>query len=462
MVITVEIYDRIRKMYQQEGYSKREIARQLKISRNTVTKYCDGSQVPWERKSYESRQRTVLTDDVIAFIKHCLWLDEIEGTTKQKHTAARIYNRLVEELDFKGGETTVRRAVRELKELHHKAFIPLAFDPGEAAQIDFGSAVVKYRGKRTIVKFFCVRLCHSAAYHATAFPAENETCFLEGHIRAFEFLKGIPKRIIFDNAKVAVKEGLGAYVTKEHPAYKALQAHYAFSTDYCNAGQGHEKGLVEGLVGFIRRNVFVPMPRVDSFEELNALIEKRCLEYLTHQIRGRNETVGAALQLEQQKLTQLPPYRMDVSDKCYVRVNTNSLVQYQTNRYSVPCRYVGLEVTLKASSTQVEILYKTEVIAAHDRLYGRYQKSYQLTHYVDVLEQRPRAVFNAEPVRAVIPKEILESFMLMDDGRKKVLEYIKQTCELPQTQATQVQKQSPDVIPVSLNPYDQLIREVNA
>ena len=133
MVITVEIYKEIRRL-RLSGMSQRKIADKLGISRNTVKKYWDGDSVPWERKDY-SREASVLTEDVVAFVRKCLDEDS-RNPRKQHHTAKRIYDRLVAEHGFTGGETTVRRLVKELREKHLEAFVPLTFPAGDAMQID--------------------------------------------------------------------------------------------------------------------------------------------------------------------------------------------------------------------------------------------------------------------------------------------------------------------------------------
>ena len=147
MSIEVEIYEKIRYLHEHEGMSQRGIAKVLGISRNTVKKYYEGSQVPWERQGVSGRKRYVVTDEVIDFIKECLAQDETENIKKQKHTAKRIYDRLVDEMGFTGGESTIREIVAQLKEKQSKVFVPLAFDPGEAVQIDWGEAKV-YRKRK--------------------------------------------------------------------------------------------------------------------------------------------------------------------------------------------------------------------------------------------------------------------------------------------------------------------------
>lgn len=211
MVITVEIYKQIRKMRLQ-GMSQRQIAISLQISRNTVKKYWDGDSVPWERKNY-SREATILTENVVAFVRHCLE-EDTRGPKKQRHTAKRIYDRLVDELGFTGGETTVRRLVSQLREKRQEAFVPLSFPPGDAMQIDWGEATVYLSGEKTVVNLFCARLCYSGAPLVLAYRRQNEESFLDALVQVFRYFGGVPKRVIFDNGKVAVKDGFGAHARK--------------------------------------------------------------------------------------------------------------------------------------------------------------------------------------------------------------------------------------------------------
>ena len=155
MIIDVDIYQQIREMTTKQHMSQRAVAKALGISRNTVKKYCDGNNVPWERKEY-TRESNVLTNEILDFILKCLEEDKKEGLDKQSHTARRIYHRLVNEKNFTGGESTIRSAVKEIKGSIPKSFIPLEFDPGEAMQIDWGEATVYLKGNKTKLNLFCV------------------------------------------------------------------------------------------------------------------------------------------------------------------------------------------------------------------------------------------------------------------------------------------------------------------
>ncbi|MFI3209408.1 MAG: IS21 family transposase [Eubacteriales bacterium] len=385
MIIDVDIYQQIREMATVQHMSQRAIAKALGISRNTVKKYCDGTQVPWERKEY-SRSSTVVTDDVLDFIIMCLEEDKQENLKKQSHTARRIYHRLVEEKQFTGGESTIRMAVKEIKGSIPKSFIPLEFDPGEAMQIDWGESTIYLKGVKTKVNIFCARLCYSCSIYVMAFMHQNEESFLEGQKNAFEFFQGIPHKVIFDNAKVAVKEGFGKYAIMQNN-YKSFSAHYAFHALFCNVASGNEKGLVENLVGFSRRNFLVPVPHVETLEQLNQKLLLSCEQYKCHEIRGRDGNVGQRLKQEENYFYTLPKYSYDTSKSLQAKVNEYSTVRFDKNNYSVPANVIGKDITIKAYGNHVKLLYKNKVIATHVRLYGRGNAtSYELEHYLPLLE----------------------------------------------------------------------------
>lgn len=403
MVITVETYKQIRKMRLQ-GMSQRQIAASLQISRNTVKKYWDGDSVPWERKAY-SREPSVLTEEVMAFVRNCLE-EDAHSPKKQHHTAKRIYDRLVEELGFTGGETTVRRLVSQLRENPQEAFVPLAFPPGDAIQIDFGEATVYLSGVKTVVNLFCARLCYSGAPLVLAYRRQNEESFLDALIQVFQYFGGVPRRVIFDNGKVAVKDGFGAHARKQ-AGYAALAAHYGFEAIFCNPASGNEKGLVEGLVGYSRRNTCVPVPKVESMEELNCLLREKCRKYLSHQIRGKKNNVGSMLAEEKEKLYPLPKYPFDPCKRSTGRVDRFCTIRFDSNNYSVPCAFCGREVSVKASPETVSIYLGGTCIAQHKRCLERKKTIYDLAHYLPLLEKKGRAIFYAKPVQETIPEFFL-------------------------------------------------------
>ena len=181
-----------------------------------------------------------------------------------------------------------------------------------------------------------------------------------------------PRRVIFDNAKIAVKDGFGANA-RTTEGYAELAAHYGFETIFCNVASGNEKGLVEGLVGFSRRNFCVPIPKVRDMDELNALLRENCLEYMEHRIQGKPAKVGVLYEAEREKLYPLPPYRYDVAKRAEAKVSLYSTVRYYTNSYSVPVKYCGKHAAVKALPERIEAFYGGEVVATHQRCFRREQ-----------------------------------------------------------------------------------------
>lgn len=402
-------YQLIRQLYAVEGLSQRQIAKTLGISRNTVRRYCNGDNVPWERKS-SSRSPSVVTPEVRAFIQECLDTDEKEGVAKQKHTSKKIYELLTQELNFSGGASTVRAVVREMKEKIPQVYIPLSFSPGEAAQVDWGTAVVYIAGKKTEVNLFCMRLCSSCAPFVIAFPSQREEAFLEGHQAAFVFFGGVSRDLIYDNLRTAVKKGWGK-TAREQDKFSHFRAHYTYSSRFCNPGEGHEKGLVEDLVGYSRRNFLVPIPRVDSWEELNQLLLNRCISYIdNHQIRGRETSVKEAFEQERQVLTPLPVRPYEAAKMAEGKVDYFATVAFDTNHYSVPVKWAGRTVTVRGTAFAVKIYYRGEEICSHKRSYQKHKTRYKLEHYLPLIEMRPRSVFNARPVKEARLPEELEAF----------------------------------------------------
>lgn len=429
MVTEVDVYQEIRRLQLEGVVSKREAARRLGISRNTVKKYWDGEAVPWDKKPYV-REANVITAEIRKFIVSCLDEDDSEGVKKQKHTAQRIYDRLVTEKEFKGGASSVRRAVHELR-LEREAqqvFVPLSFFPGDSAQIDWGEATIYMDNKRIKINLFCARLCHSCAPYVIAYHRQNLESFLDAIIHTFKFFGGVPKRLIFDNAKVAVKSGFGAHAAARDD-YAQLAAHYGFKPVFCNPASGNEKGLVENLVGYIRRNVCVPLPRVKNLEELNAKLLEQCLKYQGHKVESRPDKVGEMLKEDRKALQKMPKYVPDVSKQVFPTVSRYSVVIFDKNKYSVPCKYRGKATTVKGYPNHIEVWVEGKMIARHDRLFGSKEESLDLRHYLPILSQKGRAIRYAKPVQRVVPVEFIDWMESQHLTAKQMVEMLEKCLE---------------------------------
>lgn len=193
------------------------------------------------------REPNTITEDIKIFILQCFIEDKEENIKKQKHTSKRIYDRLVAEKGFTGVESTIRKAVKALRAeqtVPPQSIVPLSYEPGEAIQIDWGEVTVYFDGNKTKLYTLCGRLCYSCDIFVQVFRSANEELFLEVQQLMFDFFGGISKRIIFDNAKVAVKEGFGLYA-KPQNRYLSFSAHYAFELDFCNPAKEMKKGWLK-------------------------------------------------------------------------------------------------------------------------------------------------------------------------------------------------------------------------
>lgn len=395
-------YQDIRRYHAEEGLSERAIAKLLGISRNTVSKYKNGEVIPGQRK------RTTRLSPVTGPVREIVsgYLAENESSpVKQRQHAKRIWDRLRVEHGFQGAYSTIRALVRELKGTT-QAYIPLQFDPGQAAQVDWGSAYAYIGGARTKIEVFCMRLCNSGGIFVMAYPTQRYESFLDGHVQAFSFFSGVPRTLIYDNLRTAVKAGWGKNVREEQAPFRLLKAHYVFGTRYCNPRAGNEKGLVENLVSLCRKNVLSPVPRVASFEELNATLRTYCLAYLEHKIQSRPEPVGQMLRVEQQHMLTLPVTPFDPAIVAIHDVNRYSLVRHDGCSYSVPVKLVGQTATVKAYPLSIEIWHKGEKAAVHQRSYQPGHIAYKVEHYLPVLERKPRAVRDAAPVKRDVGERI--------------------------------------------------------
>jgi transposase len=375
----------------------RRIARERRHSRHTVRRALEDPGPPVYRRR-QPKPRPVL-GPYAAVIDQWLVEDQ-QRPPKQRHTARRIYHRLVAEYGFRGGESTVRQYVRERRPNRPEVVIPLEHDPSEA-QVDWGVAQVIMAGRQTSVRLFCFRLCYSQKSFIMAFPTERREAFFAGHVAAFSFIGGVPRRITYDNLPTAVQRILKGGKREERREFIAFRSHYLFESKFCRPGKegAHEKGLVENLVGFARRNFLVPLPEVESFEELNAFLLTRCRASDGRLLPGQGRTVGEAWEAERPQLLPLPRFPWPCCTVHALKASRSSVVRFEGNRYSVPAGYAGRNVLLRAYVDRVDIAHGERIIASHRRTYGRGQDILDPYHYVPVLQVKPGAFHHAKAVR---------------------------------------------------------------
>ena len=388
----MEIYGRVRRAVRVEGRSQRAVAMEFGLSRETVRKMLEYAVPPGYRRQQPIRRPKL--GPWIGVIDAILD-DDRQRPPKQRHTAKRIFERLREEHQFTGGYTIVKDYVHTAMLRSREMFVPLAHPPGEA-QADFGEALVVIAGVEK-THYLAMDLPHSDDCFVAAFPAETTEAFLEGHVRAFAYFGGVPTRILYDNTKIAVARILGGEERQRTRAFSELQSYYLFADKFGRPAKGNDKGKVEGIVGYSRRNFMVPIPRANSWEELNAHLAERCRKRRERRLRGHKETIGERFERDRAVMLPLPATPYEACEKISVRVSSLSLVRYRSNDYSVPTEYGHRQVWVKGYVHEVVIACASEVIARHERSYERETVVFDPLHYLALLEQKTRALDQAAP-----------------------------------------------------------------
>ena len=391
----VELFEQIRKDRRAGGASIRELADRHRVHRRTVRQALE-SAVPPPRKPYPQRPRPAI-DGYADVIDAWLAADR-EVPRKQRHTARRVWQRLVAEHGATCSEVTVSRYVAhrraELGLDRVEVAVPQTHLAGAEAEVDFGEFHAMIAGVMVKLWLFVLRLsCSGRAFHV-AFATQAQEAFLEGHVLAFEQFGGVPGRIRYDNLRPAVIRVLKGRDRGEAERFIALRSHYGFDSFFCIPGQqgAHEKGGVEGEIGRFRRRHLVPVPSVASLAALNQRIAVADMLDDGRVITGRAVTVAAAFAAEQPAMLALPGEMFDPARLLTARVDGRARICVRQNYYSVPARYAGRRVAVRLSARTVEALDGPQVIASHERSAGRYAEVLVLDHYLDVLKHKPGAL----------------------------------------------------------------------
>ena len=388
----MEQFEQIRRDREREGLSIRALAERHGVHRRAVRQALE-SPLPPVKRAPVSRPAPKL--GAYRAVIDAWLLDDRVAPRKQRHTAKRIHQRLVDEHGADVAEVTVRQYVRARKrELGWPVgdvFVPQVHAPGIEAEVDWGEAIVEFSGVETKVHLFVMRASFSGAAFCQASLVETQQAFLELHVQAFEWFGGVFPAIRFDNLKSAVKKVLKGRRRVESDRFVALRSHYLFASQFTTPGieGAHEKGGVEGEVGRHRRNHLVPVPCVADLAELNAMLLAGCERDLQRRIDGRPQTVGEAWAIERPLLLALPAEPFDACEAAAPRVDQKSLVTIRQNRYSVPVALAGLKVSARVGAREITINHGGRVVACHERLHGKFGTSARLDHYLELLQRKP-------------------------------------------------------------------------
>jgi transposase len=393
----VEIFEAIRRDREQQELSVRALARRHGVHRRTVRQALE-SATPPPRKSPE-RDRPVM-GPYEQLVRG--WLrDDLDAPKKQRHTARRVWQRLVEEHDASVAESTVRDFVRQVRaELAAEALpavsVAQEHPAGAEAEVDFGEFYANIDGVRTRVWLFVMRLSCSARAFAMVFAHQAQEAFFEGHVLAFEHFGGVPGRIRYDNLKPAVTRMLIGRDRVENERFIALRSHYRFDSFFCLPGieGAHEKGGVEGEVGRFRRTHLVPVPEVATLDELNLYVWRRLEIDDRRRVTGRAVTIAEAFEAEQAALKALPEIRFDTMRSMSAKVDAKARICVLQVHYSVPASYAGRRVEVKLGARHLEVLdpARGSIVAVWDRSLRKFEAHYELDHYLEILLRKPGAL----------------------------------------------------------------------
>ena len=397
----VELFALIRRDARVEGLSVRALAAKHNVHRRTVRQALESATPPprkprqgvaWRLEPFKAAIDAMLTEDTTA-------------PRKQRHTARRIMARLIEE---HGAEELSYSTVRDYVRVRRaqidveagrrvEVFVPQEHAPGAEAEVDFGEVWIVLNGVKTKCHMFILRLSHSGKAVHRIYPTQAQEAFLEGHIEAFQVLGGVPtKHIRYDNltsAVTAVVFGQGRQ-RQENDRWVLFRSHYGFDPFYCQPGLdgAHEKGGVEGEVGWFRRNRLSPMPVTESLDELNDRIRIWEAQDDARRINDRIRTIGQDFAAEQPFLAPLPGEAFDPGLVLNPRVDRSSMITVRMVKYSVPARFIGRKVRVSLRASEVVVFDGRAAVARHQRIVAKHGQSVQLDHYLEVLKTKPGAL----------------------------------------------------------------------
>jgi len=425
-MLIVETIGRIRREHLVKGKSIKEIARDLKISRNTVRRILRSGETSF---SYER--------EVQPRPRLGRWKADLDrmlttnagNTTRERLTLIRLFEEL-RALGYEGGYDAVRRYARTWSREHASqtavAFVPLSFAPGEAYQFDWSHEIVVMSGVTVTVKVAHMRLCHSRMMFFRAYPRETQEMVFDAHERAFAFFKGACTRGIYDNMKTAVDTIFVGKDRQYNRRFLQMCSHHLVDPVACTPASGWEKGQVENQVGLVRERFFTPRLRVKTYDEMNAWLLDKSIAYAkAHPHPERpDQTVWEVFEEERPNLV---PYRgrFDGFHALPASVSKTCLVRFDNNKYSVNASAVGRPVEIHAYAERIVIRQDGRAVAEHARHHGRGETVYNPWHYVPVLARKPGALRNGAPFKDWLLPAALERVRRKlagsDDGDRQMV-----------------------------------------
>ncbi|MBR7828150.1 IS21 family transposase, partial [Actinospica sp. MGRD01-02] len=397
-----ELIRRVRRDREVEGLSIRALARKHRVGRKFVRRAL-ASTIPHQRKTPE-RQAPVLGPfhEIIDS-----WLrQDASLPVKQRQTLVRMTARLREEHGCPAAYGAVRDYVgKRRRQLEAELFsVPAALPgfvprfnvPGQDAEVDFGELFVRIGDQLVKCYLFVLRLCYSGFAIHRAYPSSSQEVFLDAHAHAFRVLGGVPAgQIRYDNLTPAVVSVVYRSRDRvENPRWKAFHEHHGLTVWYCQPGKSgaHEKGGVEGEIGYFRRTYLSPPPTVTDLDELNSMIDEWQERELHRHIGQRSRSIGQDFATEAKLLKPLPTEPFDTRLQLSCVTDRYAMINVRANRYSVPARFIGRRLRVMLGAEDLLIYHGVTEVARHRRLIARGEEKVELDHYLGILLGRPGAL----------------------------------------------------------------------
>ncbi len=413
--------NRIRELFFEKGLKYAEISRATGFDVKTVKKYIDMEDFNPKPKAQPPRPSKLdpFKDTIDGWLEN-----DKQNRVTQRHTALRVFDRLTEECpEFNCSYRLVASYVAGKKrELYGETrfYMPLRHIPGEA-QADFGTADFYERGVRHIGHYLNISFPHSNGGYLQLFKGENLECLMQGLINFFNYIGGVPHRIWFDNPATMVTKILKGGERLLNETFSRFKNHYGFTAAFCNAGKGNEKGSVENKVGYLRRNLLVPVPRFDDLKAFNRGLLEQCDRDMRRPHYKKETLIADLLKEDRERFLPLPATGFDAAGLVTVRTDSYAKFTLEEGKhtYSSAPRYARSSLLVRLTAYDVTVLDDSHRgVVRHPRLYGKTrQESMDWLPYLNQLARRPAAL-KYTGIYDLLPGKV-RSFLDVCDARGK-------------------------------------------
>lgn len=378
-MLDYETFCQIRDHLTRQQLSVAQTARALALDVRTVAKWANIEQ-------FRTRSGAARVGKLDAFKGQIVrWLDA------HPYSAQQILQRL-REAGYSGGLTIVKDYVHRIRPRHQEAFLKLDFAPGETAQVDWGEfGTIGVGATRRRLSFFLMVLCYSRRLYLEFTVSQTSEFFLSCHENAFVAFGGVPQKIMVDNLKSAVLQRLIGTAPVFNPKYLDFSRHWGFEIKPCNVRSGNEKGRVENGVGYVKKNFLagLELPDFGALQPAATLWMDTVANVRMHE--STHQRPIDRFEEERAHLRALNPAGFDLARLTTVRATKQFRVPLDTNHYSVPARYAGQRLLLKAYADRVCIYERDQLVARHVRSMDRHKDVDDPEHERELLVQRKSA-----------------------------------------------------------------------